>query len=85
MDTPVSENQSLENPSCGKQVQNTLVEKENTLVEKENTPTDFFEVFWKLFPHARKSKKAETKKLYSKLDDNDVMEEVKLLNRQIRV
>lgn len=38
MGTGVPENQWLENPLTGKQVQNTLIEKLNTPIEKTNTP-----------------------------------------------
>lgn len=43
-----------------------------------------FETFWKEFPHARKGKKADSKKYYEKLDSNDVMKQVRILKRQIR-
>lgn len=43
-----------------------------------------FETFWKEYPHARKWKKAESKKYYDKLDWEEVMKQVNILKRKIR-
>ena len=42
-----------------------------------------FEKFWKAYPHARKAKKAESKKHFMKQDHKAVMEEVMYLNLKI--
>jgi len=44
--------------------------------EKEN----IFEIFWKTYPHSRKWKKKDSLNYFIKLDIDEVMSEVKLLN-----
>ena len=53
----------------------------NNTIEYNNVP---FETFWKEFPHARKGKKAESKKYYEQLDTNEVMKQVQILKRKIK-
>lgn len=48
-------------------------------------PSEDFENFWKLFPHARKWKKKESMLSFSKLSSAEVMEEIKLLNWRVEV
>lgn len=59
---------------------NTYIYKNNT-IEYNNVP---FETFRTEFPHARKGKKAESKKYYEKLDSNEVMKQVRILVWKIR-
>lgn len=54
-------------------------------VENIIPPTEDFENFWKLFPHARKWKRKEAMQMFSKLSSAEVMQEVKLLNWRIEV
>ena len=43
-----------------------------------------FQKFWEEYPHARKWKKAESKKYYDKLDSDEVMKQVHILKRKIK-
>ena len=53
----------------------------NNTIEYNNVP---FETFRTEFPHARKGKKAESKKYYEQLDSNEVMKQVRILVWKIR-
>lgn len=50
----------------------------------KNNKKDLFDLFRKTFPHARKWKKAESKKYYDKLDSDEVMKQVHILKRKIK-
>lgn len=43
-----------------------------------------FETFWKEYPHARKWKKAESKKYFNQQDSEEVRKQVQILKRQIK-
>ena len=53
-------------------------------INKE-TNKEQFELFWKEFPHARKWKKANSKKYFDTNDCEQVMQEVRLLNWKIKL
>jgi hypothetical protein len=58
------------------------IRKENKIVPETEQS---FEMFWKLFPHARKSSKKESKKYFNQWNSDDVIAETKLLCRKIEV
>jgi len=53
----------------------------NNTIEYNNVP---FETFWSEYPHARKWKKAESKKYYDNLNSHEVMKQVQILKWKIR-
>lgn len=70
-------------PAAGETATNTYIHNINALSTQNKIHVPF-ETFWKEFPHARKGKKAESKKYYEQLDTNEVMKQVQILKRQIR-
>jgi len=64
-----------ETPLVGKQVQNTLVENKNTLVENKK---EWFDDFWKLYPHPRTSNKKLAKSFYENCENtkDEIVKEV---------
>jgi len=65
-------------------VEKSRIEKKR-VINTSKINLEEFERFWKLFPHTRKWKKAEAKKYFIKLKIKDVLEEVKLLTRKIKI
>lgn len=56
----------------------------HNIIQEINNNIVPFETFRTEFPHARKGKKAESKKYYNQLDSNEVMQQVRILKRQIK-
>lgn len=46
--------------------------------------SDTFETFWKEYPHARKWKKQESEKYFTKQNSDEVMKQVAILKRKLR-
>lgn len=74
---------SVDIPPRGEWETNTSILNINTSIPNINTCN--FEMFWKLFPHARKWKKKEAEWYFNKCICEDVIAETKLLCRKIEV
>ena len=59
--------------------------EESRIEEKKMPPAGEFEIFWKKFPHARKWKKRDAEVEFKKQNVDEVMQEVKFLNRKIEM
>jgi hypothetical protein len=80
----MDENHQWVPTTCGWTATNALSTKYINALSTQNKIHIPFETFWKEFPHARKGKKAESKKYYEQLDTNEVMKQVQILKRKIK-
>lgn len=74
---------SIETSSEGNTINSNLLNSKEWLGVSDYTTQ--FDIFWKIYPHARKWKKQDAKKYFMQQDINSVMENVKLYKWKIEL
>lgn len=78
-----SSSDSIESSSEGNTINSNLLNSKEWLGVSDYTAQ--FDIFWKIYPHARKWKKQDAKKYFMQQDINSVMENVKLYKWKIEL
>jgi len=74
----------LEKPKKADYDSDSDIEEKEISKDISKKKNDMFEIFRTEYPHARKWKKAESKKYYDKLNSDEVMKQVQILKRKLR-